>query len=249
VSGDIVITGNAESQATVTFYVTQGRDRSQAITLAVSAVDIGLLAQRTAEMVLGQVNPYVLASYLDDHQEFDKAVEIVQRIAQNPPDDCAHISAAFALWSNLLYRQKKEECIFISAAYNLWGVVLYEEKNYDGAVAKYQKAVELDPKSADAYAGWGVVLYKEKNYDGAVAKYQKAIELDPKYAGTYINWGVVLYEQKNYAGAVAKYQKAIELDPKYAAAYNNCALALEKLGRHAEAEEKFAKAREILSSQ
>ena len=170
VSGDIVvhatIPANAEAQATVTFYIAQGRSRSRAISLVVTALDIELLAQRTAEMVLGQVNPYVLAAYRADRGEFKEAVEIVQRIVENPSEDRIHISAAFILW----------------------GSVLSQQEQYNEAIAKLQKAIELNSKDAIAYHNWGNVLSQQKKYDEAVAKLRKAIELDPKDVMAYVGW-------------------------------------------------------------
>jgi len=147
VSGDIVvhptISTNADSQATVTFYITQGRNRSRAISLVVTGLDIGLLTQHTAELVLGEVNPYVFAVYRKGRREYEAAVEILQRVTQNPSEDRIHVSAAFTLW----------------------GLVLADQKKYDEAVSKYQKAVEVDPKYALAYNNWGFALADQKKYD------------------------------------------------------------------------------------
>lgn len=37
-------------------------------------------------------------------------------------------------------------------AYHNWGSVLLAQKKYDEAIAKYQKAIELDPKFASSAA-------------------------------------------------------------------------------------------------
>jgi Tfp pilus assembly protein PilF len=236
-SGDIVALMSADSsvaksQLKVTVYITQGRNRSQAISLVVNSNDIDVLAQDAAEMILEQVNPYVLAVYQYHHSETGRAVELLERIVQDPSQDRRYVAAAFNSLGNVLNEQKKYDEAIVkyqkaiklnpknAPAYNNWGNVLDEQKKYDEAIAKYQKAIELDPKYALAYNGWGNVLSDKKKYDEAIAKYQKAIELDPKYALAYDNWGNVLYDQKKYDEAIAKYQKAIELDPKYADAYN-----------------------------
>jgi len=148
-----------------------------------------LLVQSTAEAALGQVNPYVLAAYWDDHREYEKSIEIVERIIQDPAEDILHKSAACSL------------C----------GLVLYEQKRSDEAIAKFQKAIELDPKLALAYNNWGSVLDNKGKYDEAIAKFRKAIELDPKLALAYNNWGIVLRKQGKNDEAEAKFQKAIEL--------------------------------------
>jgi tetratricopeptide (TPR) repeat protein len=47
-----------------------------------------------------------------------------------------------------------------------------------GAIAKYRKAVEVDPKYASAYHNWGIALYREGDYEGAIAKVKEALALD-----------------------------------------------------------------------
>jgi tetratricopeptide (TPR) repeat protein len=66
--------------------------------------------------------------------------------------------------------------------------MLYEQKKYDEAVAKLQKASELDLNDAPTYNGLGFVLYEQKKYDEAAVNFQKAIELDPKYALAYSSY-------------------------------------------------------------
>ncbi len=231
ISGDIVVPVDTPStvgsppakQARVTIYLTQGRSRSAGVPLDVPSDNLELLVQSTAETALGQVNPYVLAVYRYEHREYDRATEIMERIIQDPSQDVLH---------------KEVAC-------NLWGNVLNNQKKYDEAIAKYQKAIELDPKYAFPYNGWGNVLNQQKKYDEAIAKYQKAIELDPKYAFPYNGWGNVLNQQKKYDEAIAKYQKAIELDPKSAFPYNGWGIVLYDQKKYDEAIAKYQKAIEL----
>ena len=51
----------------------------------------------------------------------------------------------------------------------------------------FRKAIELDPKYADAYNNLGNALRGQKKLDEAIAAYRKAIELDPKYANAHNN--------------------------------------------------------------
>jgi tetratricopeptide (TPR) repeat protein len=255
--GDIVISATAETEVTVTFCIAKGRERSAPVSFAGCASNIGLLAKRTAELALEQVNPYVLAAYRKDRGEFSEAIEIAQRMAEDPSVDVEHRTAAFNLWGLVLYGQKKYEDAIAKCkkaieldpgyphAYNNWGLMLAMQKKYDEAVEKYRRAIELDPKYAIAYNNWGLVLYRRHKTDEAGAYYAKAIELDPKYAISYNNLGNVFFDQKKYEDAVIRYQMAIGLDPKFAFPLNNWGNVLRDQGKYDEAIAKYQKAIEL----
>ena len=57
------------------------------------------------------------------------------------------------------------------------------------AIINFTKAIELDPKYANAYFNRGIAYSSLKKYPEALADYTKAIELDPKYVKAYYNRG------------------------------------------------------------
>ena len=129
---------------------------------------------------------------------------------------------------------------------NLQGIMYFND-DFNVALKKFEKAIELDPEYALVYRNWGVALAAWKgDYDGAIEKFKKAIELDPEYALAYRSWGVVLAAWKgDYDGAIEKFKKAIELDPENASAYNNWGVALAGQGYYDAAVEKHKKAIEL----
>ncbi len=99
----------------------------------------------------------------------------------------------------------------------------YTLNDYQGALADYNKVIEIDPKYALAYNARGVLKHDKLNDPrGALADYKKAIELDPKLAQAYYHSAVLKqYKLGDPQGALVNYNKAIELDPKYAEFYSN----------------------------
>ncbi len=186
------------------------------------AIDVDDAVAKLSKLVLSQVNPYVMGRYADeiDHDPA-AAVQILESCARN------------------------KDCTLRGWAFNKWGNVLSDQGKMDEAIAKYQKAIELDPKGVFPYDNWGRALLLQGKLDEAIAKYQKAIELDPKFAHPYNNWGYVLQLQGKLDEAIAKYQKAIELDPKDAFCYNNWGHVLRLQGKLDEAIAKYQKAIEL----
>lgn len=59
------------------------------------------------------------------------------------------------------------------------GRVLVEKRDYNAAMTEFERALNFDPKYADAYYGLGVCLEKLGRKDEALARYRKAREISP----------------------------------------------------------------------
>lgn len=86
------------------------------------------------------------------------------------------------------------------------------------ALESVNKAIELDPKSADAYLSRGVGNYYLPpqfggGVDKAIADIQKAIQLNPKLAEAQMWLGIVLRKANRNAEARTALSRAIELNP------------------------------------
>ena len=125
------------------------------------------------------------------------------------------------------------------------GLKKHEQGDFEGAIADYNKAIELNPKDVRAYYNRGVAKKTLKQYKEAIADYDKAIELNPEDAQAYYNRGNAKHHLKQYKEAIADYDKAIELNPKYAYVYSNRGFAYLELGKKEEAIKDFNKAIEL----
>jgi tetratricopeptide (TPR) repeat protein len=92
----------------------------------------------------------------------------------------------------------------------------YDKNDFDGAIADYTKAINLDPQgpnAADAYNSRGNAKYDKDDIDGAIADYDQAIALNPDDAIAYSNRGNAKNAKGDHNGAIADGAKAIALNP------------------------------------
>jgi len=101
------------------------------------------------------------------------------------------------------------------------GIEKAKKGDLDGALADFNRAIELDPKNAAAYYNRASAKMLKKDADGAIADYTRVIELDPKNVGAYNNRGILKARNNDPDGAVADYNQAIQANPKDAKAYIN----------------------------
>jgi tetratricopeptide (TPR) repeat protein len=77
------------------------------------------------------------------------------------------------------------------------GAKLAQAGNIAGAIAEFDKAIKINPKSSMAYNNRGLMHSKQRDYKGALADYNKAIEIDPNYGGAYTNRGQLIRRSRH----------------------------------------------------
>ncbi len=97
----------------------------------------------------------------------------------------------------------------------------HASKEYEKAIADYDRAIALDPNDANAYHNRGLAYRNINEYHKAIADYDRAIALDPDYRNAYHNRGLTYYNLNEYQKAIADYDRAIALDPNFALAKEN----------------------------
>jgi tetratricopeptide (TPR) repeat protein len=88
----------------------------------------------------------------------------------------------------------------------------------------YDKALELDPKSAGALVNLGTLYFNARKWKEAEQFYIRAIEVDPDYALAQFDLANLYDERGDRAKAVEHYGVALRLSPGYADAHYNLAL-------------------------
>ncbi|MGO8755099.1 MAG: tetratricopeptide repeat protein [Gallionellaceae bacterium] len=118
--------------------------------------------------------------------------------------------------------------------YSNRAIVLKELKQYDAAVASYDKIIALKAGFAETYYNRGNLLKELNQLEAALVSYDKAIALKADYAKAYLNRGNALLQLKKHDAALASYDKAIAIKPDFAEAHNSRGIVLKDL-KHIEA--------------
>ena len=101
----------------------------------------------------------------------------------------------------------------IEFTYNNRGNARRAKGDVLGAIADYTKALEQNPKYADAFYNRGVALQSREDFDAAIRDYSNALGLAPKFAEAYVNRGQAKQSKEDFDGAIADYDAALQLKP------------------------------------
>ncbi|HTB62159.1 MAG TPA: tetratricopeptide repeat protein, partial [Opitutales bacterium] len=88
-----------------------------------------------------------------------------------------------------------------------------KQGDFDGALAEYDHALELEPQNAEVFVNRGAAKDIHQDFTGALADFNHALEINPQYADAYAYRAVAENGLKDYAHATADNSHALELDP------------------------------------
>jgi tetratricopeptide (TPR) repeat protein len=109
----------------------------------------------------------------------------------------------------------------------------------------YERALEINPRYANAWYNKGNALDELGRHAEALTCYERALEINPRSANAWSGKGVALAKLGRPAEALACYERALEINPRQAEAWSNKGNALARLGGLAEALTCYERALEI----
>lgn len=122
------------------------------------------------------------------------------------------------------------------------GRTMEDSGDVAGAEAAYARALEKDPRRADAEARLAVLAHQRGDEAASDDHFAKALKLAPDDPEILCDRGYSLYLRRSWADAEAHLRKALARDPRNARVHNNLGLALARQGDRDGAMAEFARA-------
>jgi len=218
-----------------------GRELGVAYVLEGSVRKAGDNVRITAQLVDASSGDHLWAEHYDRPLKdiFSLQDEIVRRIVTT-------LNLQLGLWEehSMLERPRTDNIEAYDDALRGWAYYWTTTQQGDAkAMEMFQKAVDLDPKYANAYAGMGWTYLSDWAYqwnrdshllDRALELGRQAIALDDSETDAYALLSAVETFEERYDRAIADSEHAIALDPNYIWGYVRLAQALIRSGRPAD---------------
>lgn len=115
------------------------------------------------------------------------------------------------------------------------GAAAQQRGDLERAAEAYRRAIDLDPRFAEAHANRGAVLARLGQYKEAVLSYERALAINPKLTAARLNLGLAHYRAGALGRAVDAFQAVHVAEPSLLQARQLLGLVLVELGRDAEA--------------
>jgi len=115
-------------------------------------------------------------------------------------------------------------------------------RDYDQALASYDRALEIDPRDARVWRLKGKVYYNQDRFKEAISCYNQALKCNPHDADAWKDKGDAVNCLGGRKKALTYYLRAIDEDPGKASCWFIAGLTYEELDRIGHARECFRKA-------
>jgi TolB-like protein/class 3 adenylate cyclase/Tfp pilus assembly protein PilF len=143
-----------------------------------------------------------------------------------------------------LHRKAIELDDSLAIAHAALGYWLIIARQHDKGLAEGERAIALEPSSADVINGYAMILMFCGRQKEAIPMYEEALRLNPKPPNSYLhNYGAALRDLGLYDEAIVQVKRAIEKKPNDFLAYVVLTSCFSQAGREEEAREA---AKEIL---
>lgn len=127
-------------------------------------------------------------------------------------------------------------------SWKLLGAALNQAQKLQESLIPNQRAVDLDPKDAEAHIILGSTLQQLGRLEQAEASYKNAIALRPDFAAAHYYLGATLHDLGREGEAEVSYRNSIALNPNVPGVYVSLGILLRRTGRSEDAEPIYRRA-------
>ena len=121
------------------------------------------------------------------------------------------------------------------------GILEVEQGEYQSAIPKLERVIQIEPDSAIAYVQLGTAWTRMKNYEKALPILQKAVELKAVSGMAQYELGLALFETGSWKEAAPQFEQAVARSPRWADAHFSLAAVYARIDRVPEAMEELDK--------
>ncbi len=164
--------------------------------------------------------------------EIQVDIEAYKKVEAYLVEHCKALNQV-AFTENTNFKHATSKNVLAQLAYDD-GMEYMEEQNYEGAIEKFSKAINIDPKFAFAWDNLGVSYRKTNQYQKAIEAYKKSLEINPQGRMPLMNIALAYNLKKEYKEAIKYYRKFIDIYPEDPEGYYGIGLILYTNGKQKE---------------
>ena len=173
------------------------------------------------------------AALLYEMGRFDDAGPLLTAVGDHPsaPENVraqAGLLLEFLPLRKSYMESRRRENQRASDAHLLRGDIMVSLRMLDRAMAEYEAAIELDPRSAAADYQVGSVFFTLGDLDRALAGLERALRADPDYPGANSAAGIIYIRKQDFERACRAFEAELRANPHSAEAHMNLAMCYER---------------------
>ncbi len=134
-------------------------------------------------------------------------------------------------------------------AHAAMATVLASQGKWNDSEREYQRALQLNPNSANAHYFYGfILLLPQKHIDAALEEMRIALSLDPLSSIVNVNYASTLMAAHRYPESLTQFRKALALDPNFSPAHFKLSQLYASMGKFSDAVSEWNKFRPMPGS-
>ena len=93
------------------------------------------------------------------------------------------------------------------------GVTLMNARQYKGALAQFDRIIELEPEFAEGWNKRATLYFLMDRYDESIDDIRETLIREPRHFGALSGLGVILTETGDHTDAIAAFEYALKVNP------------------------------------